>query len=202
MATKKKSIKAQKTAKNKSKSSQQNASLATPFHKYKQSNLFQFIQNMLLCFALIALVYQVTAKGQIYNWFYESLLKANLNYITGKKGELTLDQKYELKLGYDYKYLNFVKERTPEDAVILMPLQRYFLQEGSKAKFRHHMGDKGYTSFFLYPRQVVYEKEKGKNPLYEKVTHVAIVNKCCYDKLNYPVRDQPEFTVLPINNGQ
>jgi len=61
------------------------------------------------------------------------------------------------------------------------------------------MNRKGYVTYFLYPRQVVYESEKDKTKMYNKITYVAIVNNWGYDKLRYDITEKIPYSVLPIN---
>lgn len=176
----------------------------TPKHKISLSRIGKsrkaiFLKNLILAFLLIIAVFALTREGESYHWFYKNLLKSNFEYITGQKGEFDLEKKYSSKLRFNYVYLDYLKKNTPEDAIILMPNKEVFLQENSAQKFNHHMAAKGYTSFFLYPRQVVYEREKGKNALYDQVSHIAIVNKWGYDKLNYSTPQRANYAVLAVN---
>ena len=52
----------------------------------------------------------------------------------------------KMKLGVDYDYLLFIKQATPENAVILYPSQEAFLKKGSP--FKREIGNKLYATRF------------------------------------------------------
>jgi hypothetical protein len=59
------------------------------------------------------------------------------------------------------------------------------------------MVDLPWITYFLYPRRMVYEDDKGKSPLYAQATYVVSINGYGIDKLNYQVKQEP-FMVLPL----
>jgi hypothetical protein len=139
-----------------------------------------------------------------YNWLWNNLVKQNIELIK-KYPDLPIEKKWEIKCGFDYTYLNFIKENTPEDAIILMPPDSAIYPVGEKSDFKnasYSIKNKAWATYFLYPRKLVYEYEKGKNPLYEQANYVAIVNYWGYGKLNYKVSKQYKHTVLPIYKKQ
>jgi len=160
----------------------------------------ELIKNTIFTFLLIGvIIWQFNRKEGYYNWFINDLVKSNLQFIYGDGSELTYDQKSEAKIGRSYFFLNLIKQSTPQDAIILFPNSDVFGDPSNKVKFNGFMNRKGYVSYFLYPRRVVYESEKGKNEMYNKVSHIAIVNNWGYNKLDYTVSSKIPYSVLPIS---
>lgn len=133
-------------------------------------------------------------KSPGYHWVYNDLLKGNME-IFRKYKNTTTDQRYEMKLGFSYVYLRFIKNQTPDTAVILMPEGDVFYPKNEKSDFTGEIRNKLWTSRFLYPRKIIYDKERKEQ---DKITHVAIANYWGYDKLPYKVSKQEKHTVLPI----
>ena len=109
-----------------------------------------------------------------YNWAY-NMLQKNLETIR-HYSRTTTDNRFEMKLGLSHVYLRYVKESTPENAVILLPGKEAF-----------------------YPRRVIIPSELGKTPWSEKITHVAIVNGRGYEYLDYEVEQKAPHAVLPMH---
>lgn len=59
-----------------------------------------------------------------YNWAY-NMLQKNLETIR-HYSRTTTDNRFEMKLGLSHVYLRYVKESTPENAVILLPGKEAF----------------------------------------------------------------------------
>ncbi|MDR1096606.1 MAG: hypothetical protein LBL57_00585 [Tannerella sp.] len=135
-----------------------------------------------------------------YDWAYNVLMKEN--YKTVKKySHLSLDQKWEAKLGYDFTYWKYLRDNTPEDAVILYPTYDLFFPEGKKSNFKNS-ASKMHAIRFLHPRKLVYHNERETSRYGKIITHVAIVNGWGYEYLEYPVANKAEITVLPIRQPQ
>lgn len=155
--------------------------------------------GLLISAVIIALLYY-NIRG--YKWAWDSLVMANLKIIR-ENPHLTLEKKWEIKCGFDFAYLNYIKSKTPADAIIVMPAYSDIYPEGEKSDF--NTGDAGgiknkaWATYFLYPRKLVYEEEKGTNPFYEKANYVAIVNFRGYDRLNYSVEKKEKYLILPRN---
>jgi hypothetical protein len=132
-----------------------------------------------------------------YKWTYNTLIKGN--YETIKKYKyLSLDQKWEGKLGYNFTYWKYIRDNTPEDAVILYPTNDVFFADGKKSKFDKEPASKIQALRFLYPRKLVHHNEMETNRYGKQITHVAIVNGWGYEYLEYAVSNKVENTVLPI----
>ncbi|MDR1557899.1 MAG: hypothetical protein LBS88_12865 [Tannerellaceae bacterium] len=136
---------------------------------------------------------------QGYNWAYNSLLKGNMATIRANPN-LTVAQKNEMKLGIDYAYLQFVRNATPEDAVILYPSVDDFFPEGVESPFKHGISNKMWGLRFLYPRKLVLPSEMETNRYAGDITHVAIVNGRGYERLNYEVDASVVHGVLPVKH--
>ena len=117
--------------------------------------------------------------------------------------DLTREQKLEIKCRFDYRYLNYISKNTPTDAVILFPELKTFFPEGQKSDFNNRgawgVKNKAWSTYFLYPRKVVYEYERTSSPDYSRITHVAIVNGWGYERLNYAVSNKQKYHILPIS---
>ena len=168
-----------------------------------QSVSISFDRNLLvmvLCFIII-FVLQKQIVG--YNWLWNTLIKENLDN-QKRFPNLTEQQKAESKMGYDITYMYYINENTPKDAVILFPESSVVLNDSTpdQPKFRTKQGgifSALWVQYFAFPRKVVFENEKGKNPNYEKISHVAIVNYKGYDQLPYKVNEKLRLGVLPID---
>ncbi|MDR1880392.1 MAG: hypothetical protein LBQ78_05615 [Tannerellaceae bacterium] len=133
-----------------------------------------------------------------YHWVYNGLLKGNMKTII-QYPNLTVDQKNEIKLEFDYVYLRFLKNSTPENAVILYPSHEDFYPKDKQSPFKQDISNKLWGLRFLYPRKLVLPSEMETNRYARDITHVAIVNGRGYERLNYTVDDMHEHAVLPVN---
>ncbi len=135
-----------------------------------------------------------------YNWAY-NMLKGNAKTIR-QYAYTTTDNRFEMKLGLSHVYLRYLKENTPENAVILLPSQEAFFPKGEEHIFSGEPFNKLWATRFLYPRRVIIPSELGKTPWSERITHVAIVNGRGYEYLDYEVGQKAPHTVLPIRIKQ
>ncbi|MDX1406588.1 MAG: hypothetical protein R3330_00600 [Saprospiraceae bacterium] len=109
-------------------------------------------------------------------------------------------EKQQRYLGFNISFLEQVKQATPEDAVILFPPRWVLYPKNEKSPFTQWMDSKSYTTYFLYPRKVLYGNKKDRaSALFPYVTHVAVVRGWGYDELNYTVTEQSEFGIYPVN---
>ena len=157
---------------------------------------FLGIKSILFSIVCCLLLYTSVSKNNNYKWVWNNLLKGNWDVIR-KNSALTLEERYQMKLGFSYVYYNYIKQHTPDDAVILFPLKEQNLDSGGDYKLTEDVNNKFWVTHFVYPRKVVYKDEKEINPLYNEVTHVAIVAGHGYDDLDYFVTERTYFTVLP-----
>lgn len=156
------------------------------------------LRNLLGLLVLVFILKSLELKSKGYKWEWNTLLKSNKEFMAKNK-DLTIDKRNESKLGFFYKYVNFIKTNTPDSAIILIPDDAII--DGVDEKFRlKTLKDRRKTSYFLYPRRTVYRKDTLLDGAFlDKITHVAIVNNQGYEELPYKVTSKQQFTVLPIN---
>ena len=164
-----------------------------------KENRIPFVNNLIVFVFFAILVFTLKDKNTGYKWVAENLIDGNLKTIKKHK-DLSFEQRQEGKLGFNATYLNFINENTPDTAVILMPPDSVILHQNGRYKFNKYLKNKSWCSYLVYPRKLVYEREKTSAPLYNKVTHVAIINGWGYDKLGYKVNKRVPLTVLPIKD--
>ncbi|MDR1938844.1 MAG: hypothetical protein LBQ73_10170 [Tannerellaceae bacterium] len=160
--------------------------------------LLWFVKNAFVASVVGILTFQCIEEQAGYHWVYNTLLKGNMKMIT-QYPNLAVDQKNEMKLGFDYVYLRFLKNSTPEDAVILYPSREDFFPEDKQSPFKQEINNKVWALRFLYPRKLVLPSEMETNRYAQDITHVAIVNGRGYERLNYTVDDVQEHGILPVN---
>lgn len=165
----------------------------------KNPRPMRIFKNIVAAGAVAACIAGCLNVQQGYSWAYNSLLKGNMQTIRTYPN-LTIDQKYEMKHGTDYSYLRFLKQATPEDAVILYPSGEDFYPAGVDSPFKQAgISGRNWALRFLYPRRIVLPSEMETSLYADSITHVAIVNGRGYERLNYPVATKEDFTVLPFN---
>jgi hypothetical protein len=184
----------------KKKSAQKNKNTETKAKQFDWSNWFSRNLIGLIVSAVVILFLYYNIQG--YKWVWDGLVIGNLKVIRVNP-HLTLEKKWEIKCGFDFSYLNYIKNKTPEDAIILMPAYSDIYPEGEQSDFNNTdaggIKNKAWATYFLYPRKLVYVDEKDSNPFYDKADYVAIVNTRGYDRLNYPVENKEKYQVLPRN---
>lgn len=157
------------------------------------TNFGKNIIALLLTLLLISFCYK---NNLGYNWVYNGLLKGNFEVIQKYKN-LTVDQRTEMKLGYNYAYLRYVRKLTPDSAVILMPGSDAITLKEGPSEITQSLFVKLWVTRFLYPRKIIYDFETD-NEFYNRITHVAIINYWGYDKLSYQVDRKVKDAVLPV----
>jgi hypothetical protein len=181
--------------KKKDKMKKKNSSVSKPVQSFDY--VIWIFKNIIIGMLVYFTVQYLIGKYKPYNWAYNVLMKEN--YKTAKKYKyISLDRKLEMKLGYDFTYWKFLRDNTPENAVILYPTHNIFFPEGKKSKFVREPASKMQALRFLYPRKLVYYNETETNRYGKQLTHVAIVNGCGYEYLEYAVANRADDTVLPI----
>lgn len=163
--------------------------------KIPRKNECRFMKNAAFLLPVMLLTHFLFSVQPGYHWVYNGLLKENMRLIK-KYPKLTFDQKMCIKLGASYEYLMFLKQATPDTAVILYPSSEAFQKEGSP--FKHEIYNKIYATRFLYPRKLVLESELKYSKYRNKITHVAIVNREGIDRLPYPPDPKIRHTVLSV----
>ena len=159
---------------------------------------FRNVIGMIISIIFITILY-FNVGG--YKWLWDSLVVNNVK-IMHKNPKMTLPQKWSVKCGFDYQYLDYLKNNTPEDAIILMPAKDKIYPKGQKSDFNTKSSagikNKAWAVYFLYPRKLVYENEID-NPYYDSINYVAIVNFLGYENLDYAVGKKKKYTILPVH---
>ncbi|MDR0711244.1 MAG: hypothetical protein LBF67_02705 [Prevotellaceae bacterium] len=158
-------------------------------------NAFGF-RSMAVAAAGCLLLYGGVRGISGYQWVWTSLLKGNWDFIQPRRNA-SLDERYQMKLGFDYVFCDYIRQHTPEDAVILFPLKEHITEKVENHQLSNNIRSKHWVTHFVYPRRVLYKDEQETNPRYGDVTHVAIVAGHGYEDLDYPVWERAYFAVLP-----
>lgn len=173
--------------------------MATHKRARDKNSLPQKIALNVLCAAAAAfLVWKCYKAIPSYQWVHKMLLQENYEFASANK-HLNPDQRREAKLGFNFRYLYFVKQNTPENAVIWMPARSAYFPEGVDSHFTADIVSKLYRLRVLYPRKIVDAGDTG-NIYAGQITHVAIVNGFGYEHLDNMPEEQPLFTVIPVIN--
>lgn len=154
--------------------------------------------NILFAMAAGFLVWKCYKTVPSYQWVHNTLLRSSYKFASANK-HLNSDQRREAKLGFDFRFLYFVKQSTPNDAVIWMPPRSAYFPEGSDSPFTSDIVSKLYRLRVLYPRKIVDAGDTG-NCFAKQITHAAIINGVGYEQLDYTPQEKHPFTVLPIRN--
>jgi len=158
--------------------------------------------NLLFLLVFLIIFFKLkTQENSGYKWLSEEFVARNLEMIQ-KYPNLSEKEKGEMKLGFDFTYIDYVKTNTPENAIILFPPPSITLKDSTpdQPKFRITGGGiytRLWDQYYLYPRKVVFASD-STNPLLSKITHVAVVNYWGYDKLKYNVAQKSRLGVYPL----
>jgi hypothetical protein len=173
-----------------------------------------------LLFGLIAIMFLVWCNKNVssYNWVYNGLLKDGYNYCgtvqdeinkrtrtvsdPRMKRQIAYDTKYEAKIGTEFMILKMIRDATPPNAIILFPPPLVLTQKTTYLTLRYEIGMKPWASHFLYPRTIVYEQEKGKNPFYAKAQYIFVLHGWGFDHLDYVPQQKNLVDILPIHQSQ
>jgi hypothetical protein len=173
-----------------------------------------------LLFGIIALFFLMWCNTSMpsYHWVYDGLLKGGSEYckmvqqeidkrtqnITDpiKRQNIEYDTKYEAKLGIEYMFLKFIREATPKNAIILFPPSNVLTQKTDYLTLKGEVTTKTWVSHFLYPRTIVYEQEKGKNPYYKKAQYIVVLHGWGFDHLDYTPSQRNTVDVLPLHRSK
>lgn len=148
------------------------------------------------------LLWVIQESTDAYGWVWKT-------YICNTARELkalpyaSYDQRLTMKLGEDYQYLLFLREYTPEDAVLYYPSRADFQATPpgvESSPFSGKLIDKLSAIRVLYPRRVITEDEYGKTPWSDRLTHISIVGGCNLEKVPYKVPEDYTIGVLPLDS--
>ncbi|WP_297089128.1 hypothetical protein [uncultured Draconibacterium sp.] len=153
----------------------------------------------LLFFLLFSTIYD-SSKVKGYQWLWNNFIVSNWKAME-KYPDYTFEQRQQMKMGYFAAYLQYINKNTPDSAIILMPSPQVVDEVDQQDKKRKigWLRSKKHTTYMIYPRKAVYADLEQDSVYMDKITHVAIIGGKQYEKLPYRVKNQPKFTVLPIN---
>ncbi|MCX6307402.1 MAG: hypothetical protein NTY32_00755 [Bacteroidia bacterium] len=172
-----------------------------------------------LLFGFIAILFLVWCNKNVtsYNWVYNNLLKGGYKYCgmvqeeinnrtrgisdLALKRQIAYDTKYEAKIGTEFMILKMIRDKTPPNAIILFPPPLILTQKTTNLNLKYEIGMKSWASHFLYPRTIVYEQEKGKNPFYEKAQYIFVLHGWGFDHLNYEPQQRNQVDILPLHKS-
>lgn len=173
--------------------------------------------NLLFGFVAILFLASLNKNNIAYNWVYNNLLKEGYKYCgmvqdeidkrtrgisdPRVKRQIAFDTKYEAKVGAEFMVLKEIRDNTPPNAIILFPPPVVLTQKTTYLSLRYEIGMKPWASHFLYPRTIVYEQEKGKNPFYDKAQYVFILHGWGFDHLDYEPQQRNLVDILPIHKS-
>jgi len=163
--------------------------------------IFWFFKNTIIGLFCYFLIFQCIDEQKDYKWVYYSLMKENLKTMQKYK-KLSIEKKFNSKLGFNYSYWKYIHDNTPEDAVILYPTREICFPKDKETKLTGEATNKFIITRFLYPRKLVYPTEIETNRYGKEITHVAIANGWGYEYLEYNVGYQIDYAVLPIKQPE
>jgi hypothetical protein len=152
------------------------------------------LRNIVYLGIAIFLAVRILSKQPGYRWVY-TMLKSNMETIR-QYPDLTFEQKMHIKLGVSYDYLLYLKQSTPENAVILYPDPKAFRCEDSP--FTQEIDNKTYATRFLYPRKIIRAGDAEAGTYAADITHVAIVNGRAADGFSCPVDSSVRHGIFSI----
>lgn len=144
-----------------------------------------------------------------YHWAIHDLALKNLENIEKVKEELRrqgadsteqslFEAKMAMRIG-NYGFIQYIKQNTPPDAVILLPEGDAEVSNNPRWNFIY---DPEWMEYFIYPRLCLAIGREHEHPdLAKRITHVVIIEGKGYDKLKYEVPEgqRPTEAVFPIN---
>lgn len=148
---------------------------ATKEEKTPISYIWWFVKNAMIAGFILLLMIKILLPMTGYKWEQEKMVKGSMTIIKTMPNA-TLSQRFVMKMGVDYAFLQDVRNHTPDTAVILYPPQENFFPKGKSSAFKGEIFNKLFATRFLYPRKIILEKEMATSPYKDKVTHVLIVN--------------------------
>ena len=157
-----------------------------------------FVKNLLLFLCSFLLIWSLKNFNAGYQWLFDTVIDQNIE-AQQKLKTLSFEERLSGRIGYNSSYLDFIKKNTPEDAIIIMPVDTEYFPKGEHSDFDKNINVMGWASYFVYPRRLVSPDPLHRTPLYAQATHMAIVNRCGYDRLPYTPQTRSKYAVLPLH---
>lgn len=122
-------------------------------------------------------------------------------HFASRNKKLPLEDRYAARMGGFYTFFRYVRENTPEDAVIYLPNAAAFVHDvWSELFYSYHCSNKIFATRFLYPRKVVTANEYTQYGSFLPLTHVIVIGNGGKDILPYDIGDTT-CVVFPINKA-
>lgn len=155
----------------------------------------------ILAVALFALVLAHCYQRLGYKHTYNLM---RLDYKTAHYADIkSIEERNVIKLGMGYVYLLYIRDNTPEDAVIYLPSIEAFLMDGYSVRFcRTHFSLKLWAMRMLYPRKIVAAAEYAAQGAIPPLTHVFVVNGHGRELLDYEIPEDAHYEIYPINKEE
>ena len=173
-----------------------NSKASLPENKWKawlkQATGFR---SILLMLAGLIILLTTVKNNAGYNWAWETLLKGNWKTVRANCSA-GIAERYAMKMGFTAQLLEYFKENTPENAVLLFPTKAQ-LREKSQHNIDPNITGRNWVLHYLYPRRVIYADEDYA-PLRQQVNYVVIVNGHGYESLDVEFDQYPSFAVIPL----
>lgn len=158
-----------------------------------------WVKSGLIAAAVVLLLPRVLRLNAGYEWLLDRYAKVNLEFIKDY-GDATYDQRMLSKLGNDYAFILYLKQKTPVNAVLLYPDRAWLTDSlaGQPSMFNGNLCDKLSAVRFLYPRRVVIPQEMGHTSWGRRLTHVAVVGRHGSEYLTYTLPPDFMIGVMPV----
>jgi hypothetical protein len=160
-----------------------------------------FVKNLLFSSVIIAFTFVAFRENSGYDWVWNSLIGENVKF-ANRSGHLSETQKMQTKFGIDAAALDYIKQNTPENAIILIPPGSVLMADSASFQFKKDLGGikvRNWALDLLYPRKLVYCDEKDKNKFFKQISHVVVMDGWGFEFLNYQSDTKNNFDVLSIN---
>lgn len=134
----------------------------------------KILYNLLGLLAALAICYHCCYREAGYkDAFY--IVGGDYHFASRNKN-LPLEDRYAARMGGFYTFFRYVRENTPEDAVIYLPDAGTFIQDvWSEFFYSYHCANKLFATRFLYPRKVVTANEYNQYGSFLPLTHVIVI---------------------------
>ena len=157
----------------------------------------KILYNLIGLLAALAICYGCRQTSGYRDTFY--IVEGDYHFACRNKN-LPLEDRYAARMGGLYTFFRYVRENTPEDAVIYLPGASVFTQHmWSEFFYSYHCANKIFATRFLYPRKVVTALEYAQYGSFLPLTHVIVIGNDNNHILPYKVGDTT-CAVFPINN--
>lgn len=163
-----------------------------------KDNIFK---KAMIAFAMVCFVVVIFKENIGYNWVWTSLVQENLKLIS-KNRKMDYGQKIQAKMGIDGAVLHYIIQKTPQDAIILLPPEKILMNDSASYDFTSKLGgikSRNWALDLVYPRKLVYFDEIDKNIWKDKITHVMVFDGWGLQYLSYSPSELSNLDVYPIN---